>query len=251
MTLDGTRTYLVGREAAALVDPGPGGGEAEALWERLASGADVRWVLLTHAHPDHAAGAEAAARRFSAPVAASAACLRRLALEGLALGDGDRIPVRGEGGPLEAVETPGHSGDGLCFHRPSDGVLLTGDLVLGEGSSLVAHPDGSVADYLGSLERLLALSPTLLLPGHGPDVPDARERLREYRAHRLEREEQVLAAVRGGAASVPEIRRRVYGELPGGLARAAEANVAAHLAHLRDRGFDVPEPPEGSALGHA
>jgi glyoxylase-like metal-dependent hydrolase (beta-lactamase superfamily II) len=118
--------------------------------------------------------------------------------------------------------------------------LFTGDLVLGEGSSAILHPDGSVADCLASLARLVALRPALLLPGHGPPVEEAVRRLEAYRRHRLEREAEVRRALSEGATTVPEIRDAVYGELPPGLRWAADASVAAHLAALADRGEKVP-----------
>lgn len=242
MTLRGTRTYAVGERRAVLLDPGPEEAGGRELRSLAAGAAGVEWVALTHAHPDHAGGAAPAARRLGARLAASPETLRRLDVEGHPLEDGDALPVDGGEWRLRAVEAPGHTADHLAYFRPADRVLFTGDLVLGRGSSLVAHPDGSVSDYLRTLDRLIGLRPRLLLPGHGPDVPDAAARLREYREHRLEREEEVLAAVRAGAGSVPEIRRRVYGDLSGTLSAAAEANVAAHLVHLRERGKDVPPP---------
>lgn len=241
MTLDGTRSYVIGSRQALLLDPGPGGAGAEGRWRKLAGGRGVRLVLLTHAHPDHAGGARRAAELFGAELAASAGTLRRLDVDGRPLGDGERVDADGGDAELEALATPGHSPDHLCFLRPSDRVLFTGDLVLGEGSSLVGHPEGSVADFLESLERLLARDPSLLLPGHGPAVPDARERLLAYRDHRLERTEQVREAVAAGRGSVEEIRRRVYGDLEPRLERAADASVRAHLEHLEGRGEDLPD----------
>lgn len=241
LTLDGTRSYLVGGLEAVLLDPGPGGAGAAERWRRLAGDARVCAILLTHSHPDHSAGAEAAADLFDTDVAASRGALLRLGLEGEALEDGTRVELDGGESALRAVETPGHSSDHLCFFRAGDGLLFTGDLVLGEGSSLVAYPDGSVGDYLRSLERLLELEPERILPGHGPDVQDARAKLREYRDHRMERDRQVWRAAREGARSVAEIRERVYGDLPPELRRAAEATICAHLVHLRERALEVPE----------
>lgn len=239
LTLEGTRSYLVGRERAVLVDPGPEGPDGGSRWDELAAGATVEVVALTHAHPDHAAGARAAAERFGADVAGSSAALVKAGLQGRSLSDGDA--VHPEGPELTALETPGHSSDHLTFWRETDGLLFTGDLVLGEGSSLVAYPDGSVGEYLRSLERLMDLDPSRILPGHGPDVDDAPGRLREYRDHRMERDRQVHRAVREGARSVQEIRERVYGDLPAELRRAAEATICAHLVHLRERALELPE----------
>lgn len=242
MTLDGTRIYLVGKRGAVLLDPGPDDDGAGGRWRQLAAGASVEVVALTHGHPDHAASAERAAGHFGARLAAYPDALRRLSADGRPLRDGDELPVDGGESALRALETPGHSGDHLCFLRPSDGVLFTGDLVLGEGSSLVGHPEGSVSECLESLDRLLGLEPRLLLPGHGPDVPDAAGRLSAYRDHRRERTRQVREALESGARSVGEIRRRVYGDaMPDGLEWAADATVRAHLVHLEELGEELPD----------
>lgn len=241
MTLDGTRIYRVGRREAVLVDPGPDDGDAVERWRDLAGDARIHAVALTHAHPDHAAGAARARELFGARLVASGEALRRLSAPGRTLRDGDEIAVDGGDEVLRALETPGHSGDHLCFLRPSDGVLFTGDLVLGEGSSMVGHPEGSVSDCLASLDRLIALEPSLLLPGHGPDVEEAGARLRSYRAHRRDRTRQVRRAVRDGAATVEEIRRWVYPDVPSTLAGAAGATVRAHLVHLRELGEELPD----------
>lgn len=238
LTLAGSRSYLVGRERAVLVDPGPADGGAEGRWRALAGDARVELVALTHAHPDHAAGTERALELFDAELAASSATILKMGMDGRRLSDGD--PVHPEGPELVALETPGHSSDHLCFWRETDGILFTGDLVLGEGSSLVAYPDGSVNEYLRSLERLMDLGPSLLLPGHGPDVEDAVDRLREYRDHRMERDRQVHRAVEDGARTVAEIRERVYGDIPAELRRAAESTICAHLVHLKERARDDP-----------
>lgn len=241
LTLDGTRTYLVGAERPALIDPGPAERDHLRAIRRAVGGRRVRAVCLTHAHADHSAGATAAAVALEAPIAASAATLQRLDLAGLTLGDGDAVDLDGGSSRLEALATPGHSADHLCYLWRPAGALFTGDLVLGDGSSLVAYPDGSVGEYLASLARLAALRPRVLYPGHGPPVEAAVPKLEEYRAHRLERDAQVLAAVRdGGARSVEEVRRTVYGSLPAELARGAALSIRAHLAHLREIGHELP-----------
>ena len=139
----------------------------------------------------------------------------------------------------------GHSRDHLAFWKRPEGWLFTGDLVLGEGSSAVLHPDGRVGEVLASLRRLEALRPSRIFPGHGPTVEAAEAKLREYREHRRERERQVEEAIAAGATTPAEIRERIYGPLPPGLARAAEASVSAHLFHLRSRGLEAPEPGPG------
>ena len=248
MTLDGTRTYLVGEREAVLLDPGPAEG-LEARLDGLAAGREVTAVVLTHAHPDHAAGASGAARRTGATLAASPATLERTGLDGRPLDDGDVLAVDGGPSGLTALATPGHADDHLCFWWPAERAVFTGDLVLGSGSAMVGHPDGHMGRYLDSLERLRGLAPDRLYPGHGDPVQTADDRLVGYLRHRREREAQVRRAVEEGAASVAEVRRRVYGELPRGLDRAAEASIRAHLEHLGERGIDLPELEDGADGG--
>lgn len=244
LTLDGTRTYLVGRRRLLVVDPGP---DLEGRADRLAAAlrdepVEVEAVCLTHAHPDHAGCAEEAAERLGAPVAAGAETLARLGLRGRTVEDGDELSVDGGETRLLALSTPGHSRDHFGYLWLPIRWLFTGDLVLGAGSSVVAHPDGSVGASLASLARLAALRPARLLPGHGPPVEEAVAHLEAYRRHRLEREAQVLEAVRAGASSLEAIRARVYGELPAPLGRIADRSVVAHLAHLREGGHELPDP---------
>lgn len=254
MTLDGSRSYLVGRDEGVLLDPGPAGdGQRERLARLLEGGPSVSTVALTHAHPDHAGGAAAVARGLGAGLAASAGTMERLGIEGRVLEDGDVLALDGGDGSLTALATPGHSSDHLCFLWLPGRAVFTGDLVLGSGTAVVGHPDGHMGSYLSSLERLRDLEPTRLYPGHGAPVDGAVERLRAYADHRREREEQVLRAVEEGAGSVAGIRRRVYGELLEDLARAAEASIRAHLVHLEERGVELPElggREPGAAGGH-
>ncbi len=250
MTLDGTRTYQVGQEASVLVDPGPADeGHLSRLVGWLDEGPEVQAVCLTHAHPDHAGTASAVADELEVEVAASASTLERLGLDGRALAEGEELAVDGEDS-LIAVETPGHAADHLSYLWLPERAVFTGDLVLGSGSALVGHPDGHMASYLASLRRLIALVPSRLYPGHGDPVDDAIGRLRQYLDHRLEREEQIRDAVRRGDRSVAEIRRRVYGELPEGLDRAAEASVRAHLEHMEEEGDRLPSIRGREAVDH-
>ncbi len=232
MTLGGTCTYLLGSESVTIVDPGPAGRRQIDLLERGVAGRPVAGILLTHAHVDHSGAAQAAAETFSAPILGSADTLNRLQIEGRALDDEALLSPGDLQGSLVALHTAGHSADHVSYFFENRMAVFTGDLVLGTGSSAILYPDGCVSEYLTSLERLAALEPQILLPGHGPPVEDAAERLREYSEHRLSRERQVLAAIRDGASTVAAVRGEVYGELAPGLDTAAELSICAHLQRL-------------------
>jgi hydroxyacylglutathione hydrolase len=151
------------------------------------------------------------------------------------LGDGDIVRVGALN--ITALYTPGHSADHLCFLIPTDGAVFTGDLILGQGSSMVTYPEGDVVAYLRSLDRLAGLKPRILFPGHWDPVTDAMAKIDEYRRHRLEREAQILAEVRRGGGTAAELTRRVYGELDEKLMVAAEMTLRAHLRKLVDDGL--------------
>ena len=248
LTLDGTRTWLVGLDRVLLIDPGPDDERHIGDIRRSIAGRPVDGILLTHAHADHSASAARLAGELGAPILASSATLARLGLPGRVLADGDAVPVSAAGSSrsrLQVVETPGHSADHLSFLLLPQRWLFTRDLVLGTGSSAVLHPDGRVGDYLASIRKLEALRPARLFPGHGPEVSDAAAKLKEYRLHRLERQRQIERAVAEGMRSVAAIRQAVYGDLAPGLAAAAEASISAHLLHLAELGIEAPDPGPG------
>jgi glyoxylase-like metal-dependent hydrolase (beta-lactamase superfamily II) len=220
----GTNTWIVeAGPVVAVIDPGPDDDRHLASIEQRIGPATVGVVLVTHSHPDHLPLAERLASAHHATV-------RRFP----ELADQDVVRV----GTLNvtAIHTPGHSADHLCFWLEGDRALFTGDLILGRGSSMVTYPEGDVAAYLRSLERVAALRPRLLFPGHWDPVEDAMAKIEEYRAHRLEREAQVLAEVRRRGGTANELTRRVYGALDDSLIAAAEMTMRAHLRKLVDDG---------------
>ena len=221
----GTNTWIVeAGPVVVVIDPGPDDeSHLEAIEKRLA-GATIGVVLVTHSHPDHLPLAE----RLAAP---HHAAVRRYP----ELGDNDVVRV----GTLNvtALHTPGHSADHLAFWLAGDRAMFTGDLILGRGSSMVTYPEGDVAAYLRSLDRLVSLHPRVLFPGHWDPVEDAMGKIAEYRVHRLEREAQVLAEVRRGGGTAAELTRRVYGQLDDQLMAAAEMTMRAHLHKLVDDGL--------------
>lgn len=235
MTLDGTNTWILrGQDAAAsvVVDPGPLDERHLAALE-VAAG-PVATVLLTHGHLDHSEAAKEFGTRVGAPVRALDP-QHRLGGEGLA--EGDVVAV----GDLElrVVATPGHTSDSLSFALPSEGAVLTGDTVLGRGTTVVAHPDGKLGAYLDSLQRLRDLAEAQDLrtvwPGHGPVIDDALAVLDHYLAHRRDRLEQVREALRalGDDASARAVVEHVYVDVDPVLWGAAELSVRAQLDHLR------------------
>jgi glyoxylase-like metal-dependent hydrolase (beta-lactamase superfamily II) len=246
MTLDGTNTWVLrepGGSRSVVVDPGPLS-PAHLDRVRAAAGA-VGVVLLTHHHLDHAE----AAREFAVSVGCGVRALDpafRLGSEGL--GAGDVVEV--DGLEVRVVATPGHTADSLSFVLPAERAVLTGDTVLGRGTTVVAHPDGSLGAYLASLDRLHALAEAheiaTIWPGHGPVIADALPALDHYITHRRERLGQVADALRtlqaAGGDDVPEDAREdalagriveiVYADVDEVLWPAAELSVRAQLAYL-------------------
>ena len=235
LTLDGTNTWVIaepGSTAVVVVDPGPD--DEGHLRRVLAAACDgdrrVAQVVLTHGHLDHAAGAARFAELSGASVAALDPRLR-LGTGGFGAG----TVLTAAGCELRVVGTPGHSADSLSLLLAADGALLTGDTVLGRGTTVIAG-DGSLADYLRTLEELRTLADTAglrtLLPGHGPVLDDPAGVLDYYIAHRRERLDQVRAALAAGARTPAEIVEIVYADTDPAVRRAAEWSVRAQLDYL-------------------
>ena len=231
MTLDGTCTWVLRDPASAscvVVDPGP---LHEGHLAEVASYGPVAQVLLTHGHADHSEGA----RRFAALTGAPVRALdpaHRLGDEGL--GEGDVVAAAGI--ELRVLATPGHTSDSLSFvlgGPHGESAVLTGDTVLGRGTTVVAHPDGVLAHYLASLRRLRQLGPLTVLPGHGPELPSAGVAAQAYLDHREARLAQVRAAVAAGATTPEQVVAVVYADVDRALWPAATLSVRAQLAHLR------------------
>lgn len=247
-TLDGTNTWLVGAPGGScvVIDPGPlANGHEQSIVDALdRRRAKAIAILLTHGHEDHSEGAVELGDRLGVPV-------RALDPRFMASGsnahdylvDGERIEV--EGADLLVIGTPGHSSDSLCFLVNDH--LLTGDTVLGRGTTMVAHPDGKLHEYLTSLRKLSDLcadsSVQRLLPGHGPVVADPSRVVQYYLDHRRERLDQVRAVAESGAVSAAEIVKIVYADVPPDVWPAAEATVMAQLAYLEASDFDFGGPP--------
>ncbi|MDV3222041.1 MBL fold metallo-hydrolase [Intrasporangium sp.] len=243
MTLDGTNTWILaepGSSEAVVIDPGPlDEAHLARVIDRVEEGGRrVALTLLTHGHLDHAESADRFHELTGAPVRA------------FGRGHDDVAPgevIRVGGLELVAVATPGHTGDSYSFLVPADTALLTGDTVLGRGTTVVAWPDGHLESYLESLQRIEAMTRTgqvaSILPGHGPFVEDAAATVTFYLRHRAERLEQVRAALAAGDTTAREVVERVYADVPRSVWGAAEMSVQAQLAYLRER-------PSGGALTH-
>jgi glyoxylase-like metal-dependent hydrolase (beta-lactamase superfamily II) len=234
MTLDGTNTWILragGVGEAIVVDPGP---DEPGHLAAVARAGPVRTILLTHGHADHSAGARRLHELTGAPVRALDPAHR---YGGAGLGEGDVVAL----GAVEVrvLATPGHSGDSLCFLAAGPGAagaVLTGDTILGRGTTVVAHPDGRLADYLASLRRLAELGTVAVLPGHGPELPDVAAAAGHYLAHREQRLAQVRAALDelGPDATARQVVEHVYAGVDRAVWWAAELSVRAQLDYLRD-----------------
>jgi len=274
MTLEGTNTWVlamqpdtaargaaggaVPRSAAqrevgsCVVDPGP---DDESHLAAVAATGPVALILLTHGHPDHSAGAPGFAARVGAPVRALDPALCHGAPPLVA----DEV-IEVAGLSVRVLATPGHTADSVSLlvaptpriaAAPGEdpepaGAVLTGDTVLGRGSSVIAHPDGHLGSYLSSLRRLRELGRRLVLPGHGPVLPDLAAAADAYLAHRAERLAQVRAAVAAGALTARDVVRQVYGDLDPALYEAAARSAQAQLDYLREQvsAPGVPTDPD-------
>ncbi len=251
MTFTGTCTYLVGETDVAVIDPGPEDpAQTDAILAAL-DGAPVNAILVTHTHRDHSPGARALAAATGAPIVGCGPHRPSRPLrtgeanrmEGagdqaympeLELVDGDRIT--GQGWTLEAVATPGHTANHLAFALPEEKALFSGDHVMAWSTSFVGPPDGNMAAYMRSLEKLRARDDAIYWPGHGGPVRDPSRFVRALITHRRQREGMILARIAAGDRDIPKIVSNVYPGLASALTGAAALNVLAHLEDLAERG---------------
>lgn len=260
LTGKGTNTWLVGGSELAVIDPGPEDDRhLAAILQSVGPGQRIREIIVTHAHLDHSALAGRLSVATGAPVHAfgTATTGRSMLMARLA----DSLPSHGEGldhgfapdralvdgqrldGPdysLSVLHTPGHLGGHLCLALGD--VLFSGDHVMGWSTTIVSPPDGDMADYMASLERLSAARWSRFLPGHGDSILDPAARLAELVAHRRLREAQILQSLEAGPATIPLLTRRIYHDTPPNLLPAAERNVLAHLIDLTSRNLVVAHP---------
>jgi len=221
-TLDGTRTYLI--DDHIVLDPGPAiDSHVDAIRVAMPR---LDTILITHRHGDHAPAAVPLKRATNARIVAPRDVLDET---DVIVRDGDNIDG------IEVIATPGHTSEHVCY-LTSDGDLFTGDTILGYGTTAIFPPDGNMADYIASLRKLRDRNPRRIFPAHGPTRDDAVALIDEYIAHRLKREQQILAAIEKGAGTLPEMRKVIYPDLDPRLERGAEVQLTAHLIKLSDEG---------------
>ncbi|RMD89675.1 MAG: MBL fold metallo-hydrolase [Alphaproteobacteria bacterium] len=264
-TFTGTGTYLVGRGEVAVIDPGPDLDSHVRAILAATEGERITRILVTHTHADHCAAAPRLAAETGAPtcgygphgsgrVPGDAGAPEDVAtrveegadtgfLPDITLRDGDRI--EGAGWCLETLWTPGHTSNHLCFALAAERALFTGDHVMGWSTSVIAPPDGDMAAYLASLERLLARPDAIYWPTHGPPIHAPRRFVAALIAHRRAREAAIVAAIRAGHHAIRDIVAAVYTETPKALHPAAGLSVLAHCRHLAEQGRLCAEGPPG------
>jgi len=250
-TLSGTNTWIVGRDGAWVIDPGPAlPAHVEAIAAEVERRGGLAGIALTHDHPDHAEGVPPLRERLQAGGAAAPVAAARGSVD-LRVGDGDRV------GPFESIATPGHAPDHMTYLlAPTAGpsgatppgpvgslaagsparplLAFTGDAVLGEGSVFIAPDPGALAGYLAGLARLRGRGLALICPGHGPLVEDPDAKLAEYVEHRLARERVLIDALAAGVRSIDELLDHAWADAPAMLRPAATVTLAAHLDKLAD-----------------
>jgi glyoxylase-like metal-dependent hydrolase (beta-lactamase superfamily II) len=235
----GTNTYLVGIDEVAVIDPGPDDKRHIDAIIGASMKERVRWVLLTHTHPDHAPGTARLVKSTGAEVLAYGKRLDKdnVITPDRVIGEGDSIEGTEFG--LEVLHTPGHAPNHLCFLLEEERVLFTGDTVL-DGMFSVVSPQrgGDMTEYLASLARMEKLRLSRIAPGHGHVIDDPRPRIQEYVAHRHDRERQVLRLLKRGPAKIPDMVTTLYAdrELHPKLVEAAQWQVHAHLLKLKAEG---------------
>ncbi|HEX2039045.1 MAG TPA: MBL fold metallo-hydrolase [Acidimicrobiales bacterium] len=241
MTGPGTNTYLVGRDEVAVIDPGPDDSDEHLDEVAAAGGGRIRWVLVTHTHPDHAPGAAGLKQRTGAELLGFDE--RDGFVPDTAIGDGWALEASGF--RLEAIHTPGHASNHLCYRLAGERLLFSGDHIMSGSTVVIAPPDGDMAAYLAALERVRSLDVEGVAPGHGPFIDDPRAVIDHYLEHRRAREEAIAAALaEATSARVEELVEAVYTDVPDVLHPIARWSVWAHLRKLAAEGRACSNDPD-------
>jgi len=257
MTFRGTNTYLLGGTDVAVIDPGPDmDAHLHAILKAVGETCSISHIFVTHSHVDHSPLSRRLARITGAPVLAvsdsfssRSARMKNLA-EHAELGGGEGVDkdfnpdrqladgqrIVGQGWSLDAITTPGHFSNHVCFSWPEEAVVFSGDHVMGWATTLVSPPDGDLTAFMASLEKMAARKgDRRYFPGHGAVLEDPQAMISYLLSHRRERESQIIAALTQGAANASELAARIYTEIPRSLLPAATRNVFAHLIDLTDK----------------
>ncbi len=246
-TFMGTGVYIVGGKEVAVIDPGPDLPEHIEALKRALDGRRVSHILLTHTHTDHSPAAGPLKQWSGAPTYAFGphGSGRDDGPKLAAGGDMDFVPdirvtdgeiLRGDGFTLECVYTPGHTSNHMCYALAEEKALFTGDHIMGWSTTVVTPPDGDMAQYIASVEKLQARDDAILYPTHGAPVSDPGPFLAAYREHRLDREAQVLASIAAGRDTIPAMVEHMYADVDKRLHPAASRSVLAHLIKLEHEG---------------
>jgi glyoxylase-like metal-dependent hydrolase (beta-lactamase superfamily II) len=247
-TFKGTGVYIVGDDDVAVIDPGPALPEHIDALKRALAGRRLTHILVTHTHSDHSPAAQALKEWSGAPTYGYGAHGAGKAEEGIVVEEGgdrtfepdmrvkDGDVIAGNGFTFECVFTPGHTSNHMCYALAEEKALFTGDHVMGWSTTVVAPPDGDMRSYMASLRKLVARDDAVLWPTHGGPVRDPQPFLAAYLEHRLEREAQILACLRSGVETIPDIVARIYADVDPRLHPAAARSVLAHLIQLCEDG---------------
>lgn len=264
-TFAGTNSYLLGTRRLVVVDPGPAHPDHLNAIMKAADGASIEAILVTHTHMDHSPGARVLRNKTGAPIVGCGPHVAaRELMEGEmnpldSSGDKEHVPDRqlkdGEtfsaaGLSIETIGTPGHTANHLCFAIQGEDLILSADHVMGWSTSIVAPPDGSMRDYMRSIDKLLERSETTYLPGHGGVIPDAKPYVRNLKQHRLSREASVLAMISARERTIKEIVEELYADVDPSLHPAAALSVFAHLEDLVLRGKVSAVPSLAMTAGY-
>jgi glyoxylase-like metal-dependent hydrolase (beta-lactamase superfamily II) len=249
MTGPGTNTYLIGGNEVAVIDPGPDDLEVHLDAVAEAGAGRIRWILVTHTHPDHAPGAAGLKARTGAAV------LGYDERDGFVPDEtiGDDWELTAGDFRLRALHTPGHASNHLCYRLDDDRLLFSGDHIMSGSTVVIAPPDGDMAAYLAALDRVRGIDLDAIAPGHGPFIDEPAPVIEQYITHRLARERAVREALTAaGTATIPEIVEAVYTDVPEALHPIARFSVWAHLRKLADEGTArATEPQDADATWSA
>ena len=258
-TVHGTGTYIVGQGEVAVIDPGPLDDDHIAALEHAVEGETVTHILITHTHRDHSPAAALLKKSTGAPT------------YGYGPHGGDRggpkveeggdyefVPdqeikdgdvIEGQGWTFEAIHTPGHTSNHICFALREENAIFSGDHVMGWSTSVISPPDGNMADYMNSLSKMLTRDEEIYWPTHGPAIADPKTHVEAFIAHRNGREDAIMECIRDGRNTIPEMDEVMYADVDLRLHRAAGRSVFAHLLHMVETGrvtTDGTPSPDGT-----